>query len=141
MAELFDGFNSRVRTLIGASESQLSDTTIESFEISGIAKKYIDSLVVETDLTDEEQTIKESCYVYQTALYSLPTINNNSIKVRQTTNAKIEYSSSSNDELIEKIKDRLCQCLIMLGANSFTGITQFAITNDNTGYEGSYFHI
>lgn len=141
MAELFEDFNSRVRTLIGANETLVTDTMIESFEFSGMAKKHIDDLVTKTELTADETSIKESCYVYQTALYILPTIQSNFIKVKQTTNAKIEYSGDTKEYLIETIKDRLCQCLVLLDVTALTSVNNFSISNDDTGYEGSYYHI
>lgn len=141
MEELFEGFCSRVRTLIGVSESEITDDTINSFEFSGMAKKYIDDLVTKTDLTADEMTLKESCYVYQTALYLLPTLKSNSIKVKQTTNAKIEYTGDTKEYLIETIKDRLCQCLILLDVSFSKNINKLSISNEETGYEGSYYHI
>lgn len=141
MAELFDGFNSRVRMLLGTNETLVTDAMLESFEFSGMATKYIDSLVTKTDLSETEIELKNSCYVYQTALYILPTLQSNSIKVKQTTNAKIEYSQNTKQNLTETIKDRLCQCLISLDVSFATSINNFSISNEDTGYGGSYFHI
>lgn len=141
MAELFGGMNNRVRMLLNVDDTVLSNDMIGSYEFSETAKRYIDSLVNRNTLTTEEQGLKESCYVYQTCLYLLPTIQNNSIKVEQTTHSKTEYMANDKEQLKESIRDRLCQCLLLLDVNISTATTNLSISNPESKYEGDYYHI
>jgi hypothetical protein len=141
VAEIFEGMNNRVRMILNMSPEQLPNEKIESFDFGGIAKITIDNIVDKPTLTQEEQELINSCYVYQTCLNILPTLTYNSIKVQQTTHAKIEYKDVPINEMTETIKDRLNQCLIMLECNVGYSSTIFTISNPESRYEGEIYHI
>lgn len=138
---MFEGFEDRVRIMFNADVQMLPDSTINSIEFAGLARKQVDKYVEGIANIDEE--LLNSCYVYQTAIFILPILSNDKIKSMQTTHAKIEYNSEQKtDKMLEILSERLCKCLILMGveiSNSSTSI--FDITNSESRYAGSVTHL
>lgn len=136
--ELFDGFCNRVRSLLDKDKDQLTDDKINSYDISTVAKKYIDNYVGIDEPTDDQQEQINSCYVYKTCLNIIPSLTENKVKLVQTSHAKREYFSNSLDRLEEYISELMSNTLLLLKGDNTTIDTDyfFNISNEDERYVG-----
>lgn len=140
-----EDFSKRVRSLTAADGDTYTDTLITSFDYQGVSEMMVKKNVpLWQDILDgddsERIALLKSCVVYQTAVILAPNVKSSLIKIRQTTNAKIEYFDSTEyDLLISGLLDRLNFIYLELNAKDFNGFSSVELTNPGKRYNGSGF--
>lgn len=134
-------FYNRVRSLISADQSKVTDEIIGYYENAPTSENYIRELVnkviqdIENEVIYDEykRPIYESCIILKTAINIYPTFKQNQVKVMQTTNAKIEYNEASGD-IESYLYSRLNELLKIFGIETDGG-TFFMLSNDEVIFQ------
>lgn len=102
-------FYDRVRALVSATESALSDETIDYPENAPLSEQIIKRKVpMWEELDEDKKLLFETAIVYQTAIKIKPfSGGNNQIKIGQTQSLKIEYRENETGNLDDALQDTL----------------------------------
>lgn len=127
-------FYDRVRALLGSTESNLPDETIDYPENAPFAEQIIKRKVPKWEELDEDKRLLfETAIVYQTAIRVKPfSGGNNQIKIGQTQSLKIEYRENETGNLDDALQSTLDDLLGELDeefADGGLSFLSFDITN------------
>lgn len=137
-------FPDRVRAVLNADNSSLSDEVINSYEFRDFAELSVKAAVPtwEDILAEESERLDlfKSCIVIKTALTSLPSLRRGDRKVEQTTNSKVEYfDNSAFDSLAEQLEQRLELLYGQLNGAEVPSFSAVQMSNPNKKYFGGGF--
>lgn len=127
-------FYDRVRALLGSTESNLPDETIDYPENAPFAEQIIKRKVPKLEELDEDKRLLfETAIVFQTAIQVKPfSVGNNQIKIGQTQSLKIEYRENETGNLDDALQSTLDDLLRELDEEFSDGglsFIPFDITN------------
>lgn len=137
-------FPDRVRAVLNADNSSLSDEVINSYEFRDFAELSVKAAVPtwEDILVEEGEKLGllKSCIVLKTALTSLPSLRRGDRKVEQTTNSRVEYfDNSAFDSLAEQLEQRLELLYGQLNGAEIPAFSAVEMSNPNKKYFGGGF--
>lgn len=142
-----EGFTVRVRNILRAEESEISDDMINSADFKGIAEIAVkNSVPAWQDILNsgDESRIEllKTCVVLETAICLIPSMKHGDRKVEQTTNSKVEYFDNAGlEELLAHLYERLKMLYSQLNDENIESCAPIGLTmtNPNKKYFGGGF--